>query len=309
MEVSSAELLQATLAGIVSFISPCVLPLIPAYISYITGETLINMKEGKVSSIKLLVNSIAFVLGFSLVFIIMGASATYIGKFLSRNKLLFESIAGAIIILFGLHTANIINFRFLSYEKKLKVDTKAPSIFKAFLLGFAFSFGWTPCVGPILGTILIQAGTHETVVQGIILLVAYSLGMGIPFVLTALAINKFFEIFASLRKFFGQIEMFAGLLIIGVGLALIFHTGLHSNYLISIILATIGFTILSTQKITISTIVGIVAIFASILITSEIKFLENNYLNKTLVAFVIFLTASIISMWKVGNKNERIEKT
>ncbi|MGC8788653.1 MAG: cytochrome c biogenesis CcdA family protein, partial [Caldisericum sp.] len=154
MTLSLAEILQAIIAGFVSFVSPCVLPLIPAYISYITGETLIELKGGTTNTKKLLFNSIAFVLGFSFVFILLGATATFVGKFLSRNKRLFEIIAGIIVIIFGLHTSQIVRFNFLSYEKKMNIKASTPSLLKAFLMGFAFSFGWTPCVGPILGTIL-----------------------------------------------------------------------------------------------------------------------------------------------------------
>jgi len=304
MGLSFAEIIQALTAGFVSFVSPCVLPLIPAYISYITGDTLSDLKENRVSFSKLLINSIAFVVGFSLVFILLGASATVVGKFLSRNKKIFELVAGIIIIIFGLHTAQIVRFNFLSYEKKVKVETKNPGILKAFLLGFAFSFGWTPCVGPILGTILIQASTHETVLQGIILLTFYSLGLGVPFILTALAINKFFEAFKAIRKYFGQIEMFAGLLIIGVGIALALNLGLHSDYIVSILIASTGFAVLSINKVSISTIFGLILIFASNFLILNPKITIEGALNKSFIAIVIFLITGIISLYKVGNKNE-----
>ena len=304
MEITVAEILQSLIAGFVSFVSPCVLPLIPAYISYISGETLTDIKEGSANTKKLLVNSIAFVLGFSVVFIFLGATATFIGKFLSRNKKIFELIAGFIIIIFGLHTTQIVRFNFLSYEKKMKVSTTAPTLIKAFLMGFAFSFGWTPCVGPILGTILIMAGTHSQVTQGIILLTFYSLGLGVPFVLTALAINKFFSAFKSVKKYFGQIEMFAGLLIIGIGFALIFGLGLHSEYIIASILVSVGFAFLSVKKVSISDIIGLVLLFSAIYFAIGIKFIENGNINLSLIPFILLLIVGIISMYKVGKNYE-----
>ncbi|MGB9832675.1 MAG: cytochrome c biogenesis CcdA family protein [Caldisericum sp.] len=304
MTLSLAEILQAIIAGFVSFVSPCVLPLIPAYISYITGETLIELKGGTTNTKKLLFNSIAFVLGFSFVFILLGATATFVGKFLSRNKRLFEIIAGIIVIIFGLHTSQIVRFNFLSYEKKMNIKASTPSLLKAFLMGFAFSFGWTPCVGPILGTILIMAGTHSQVIQGIILLTFYSLGLGIPFVLTALAINKFFEAFKSIKKYFGQIEMFAGLLIIGIGLALIFGLGLHSDYITAVIIVSIGFAIMSIKKISLSDVIGIIIILVATYVALQVKFIDGGNLNLHLIPFAVLLLVSIISMYKVGRQNE-----
>ena len=294
------ELLQSVIAGFISFVSPCVLPLIPAYISYISNETLSSMKEGTVDTKKLLINSIAFVLGFSFVFIMLGATATYVGKFLSRNKKIFELIAGAIITIFGLHTAQIIRFNFLNYEKKINVKSKTPTFIRAFLMGFAFSFGWTPCVGPILGTILIMASTHSEVKEGIILLSFYSIGLGIPFVLTAIAINKFFETFKWIKRYFGQIEMFAGILIIGVGLALLFHTGIHSNYIIAIILLSVAFSMLSTGEVNLSMILGVVLLSFSIVLITNINFVESGMVNTTLISFYILLFVSIISLYRVG---------
>ncbi|BAL81193.1 cytochrome c biogenesis CcdA family protein [Caldisericum exile] len=304
MGISLAEIIQATIAGFVSFISPCVLPLIPAYISYITGETLSELKSGETSTKKLLINSVAFVLGFSVVFILLGATATFVGKFLSRNKKLFEFIAGIIVIIFGLHTAQIVRFNFLGYEKKMNVRTSTPSLLKAFLMGFAFSFGWTPCVGPILGTILIMAGTHSQVLQGIILLTFYSLGLGIPFVITALAINKFFDAFKAIKRYFGQVEMFAGLLIIGIGLALVFGLGLHSDYIVATIIVSIGFAILSISKVSLRDAIGILTILGATYLALQVKFIDTGKINLNLVPFVLLLFAGIISMYKVGRQNE-----
>jgi len=225
--MSNVSILTAIFAGFLSFVSPCVLPLIPAYISYISGVSLQEMQAGNISTKKIIGNSIAFVLGFSVVFIALGASATTLGKVLARNMRTFRIIAGVLIIIFGLHTAGFIRIKFLNYEKKMKIGSKNTSIVGAFLMGFAFAFGWTPCIGPILGAILTEASTYTTISKGILLLSFYSLGLGIPFILTAVAINKFFAAFKKIRRYFHLIEIIAGLLLIGLGLLLIFANGIH----------------------------------------------------------------------------------
>ena len=292
--MDNISFLTAIFAGILSFASPCVLPLIPAYISYISGVSLQEMKEGQSSSSRLFINSIAFVIGFSVVFITLGASATVLGKILSRNKRIFDLIAGIIVMIFGLHTSQVIRIKFLSFEKKIKVRNKTPSFLSSFILGFTFSFGWTPCVGPILGTILVQASTYSTVKQGILLLTLYSLGLGIPFILTALAINKFFTAFKSIRKFFSQIELFAGLLIVGVGLALVFGTGLYSSYILSIILLAFGFALLSTAHIKLIGLFGIISVFGSLFLIFKAK------INIQVLPIMILIFVSIISLYRIG---------
>jgi cytochrome c-type biogenesis protein len=226
--MTNVSIITALLAGVLSFVSPCVLPLIPAYISYISGVSLQDMQSGEVSSKKIIINSIAFVLGFSTVFILLGASASLIGKVLARHMNTFKLIAGIIIIIFGLHTAGIIRIKFLNYEKKVQVKrSNSATLIGAYVIGIAFAAGWTPCVGPILGAILAEASTYTTMSKGIILLTVYSLGLGIPFILTAWAINKFFAAFKQIRKYFHAIEIISGILLIIVGLLLIFMKGLH----------------------------------------------------------------------------------
>ncbi len=225
--MNNVSTLTAIFAGFLSFVSPCVLPLIPAYISYISGVSLEDIQSGSVSTKRITINSIAFVLGFSLVFILLGASATTFGKLLSRNMRMLRIIAGIIIIIFGLHTAGFIRIKFLNYEKKVQLKHRSPSIIGAFLMGIAFAAGWTPCVGPILGAILAEASTYTTISKGIVLLSFYSLGLGIPFIITAIAINRFFFIFRKIRKYFHLIEIISGLLLIAVGLLLIFLNGIH----------------------------------------------------------------------------------
>ncbi len=226
--MTNVSIITALIAGVLSFVSPCVLPLIPAYISYISGASLQEIQSGEVSSKKIIINSIAFVLGFSTVFILLGASASLIGKVLSRHMNTFKVVAGIIIIIFGLHMTGIIRIKFLNYEKKVQVKkSNSATLVGAYLIGIAFSAGWTPCVGPILGAILAAASTYTTMTKGIILLAVYSIGLGIPFILTAWAINKFFAAFKQIRKYFHAIEIISGILLIIVGLLLIFMKGLH----------------------------------------------------------------------------------
>ncbi len=226
--MNNVNIITALVAGVLSFVSPCVLPLIPAYISYISGASLQEIQSGEVSSKKIIINSIAFVLGFSTVFVLLGASATLIGKALLRHMNTFKIVAGIIIIIFGLHTTGLIRLKFLNYEKKVQIKkSNSATLIGAYLIGLAFAAGWTPCVGPILGAILVTASTYTTMWKGILLLIVYSLGLGIPFILTAWAINKFFVAFKKIRKYFHTIEIVSGILLIIVGLLLIFTKSIH----------------------------------------------------------------------------------
>jgi cytochrome c-type biogenesis protein len=215
-------------AGLLSFISPCVLPLIPGYLSYISGVTLDDMQgtgtsgAGSIAASRrrVLVASIFFILGFSLVFISLGAAASAIGQFLQapgRMRLL-SKIAGAVVILFGLHTMGVLRIDWLYSEKRVQVERKPRGVFGAFVVGLAFAFGWTPCIGPILSGILAIAAEQGTVSKGIQLLAVYSLGLGLPFLITALAINRFFAAFATIRKHYHAIEMVSGGLLVVIGL-------------------------------------------------------------------------------------------
>ncbi|OGL41583.1 MAG: cytochrome C biogenesis protein [Candidatus Schekmanbacteria bacterium RIFCSPHIGHO2_02_FULL_38_11] len=226
---NNIEFITAFAAGIFSFISPCVLPLIPAYISFISGISMEEFKEGvegKKNLNKVTLNSIFFIAGFSIVFVVLGASATIAGKFLLSKLSLFTQLAGIIIIIFGLHTMGIFRIRFLDIEKRINVRKKTYGIAGSFFVGFAFAFGWTPCIGPILGAILALASTRDTVLQGILLLSVYSLGLGIPFLITAIAMNTFLKLFKSIKKHFRKIEIISGLLLVIIGL-LIFSNNLQ----------------------------------------------------------------------------------
>jgi cytochrome c-type biogenesis protein len=299
--MSSISVLTAVVAGFLSFVSPCVLPLIPAYISYVSGVSLEDLKEENRNSRRVILNSIAFVIGFSIVFIILGASASAIGSALTKNKKIFDLVAGIIIILFGLHTAGLIRLNFLNYEKKVQVRKSAPSFFNALLLGIAFSFGWTPCVGPILGAILAQASTYDTMSKGIFLLSFYSLGLGIPFILTAFAINKFFAAFKSIKKYFNQVEIFAGLLLVGLGLALVFGIGIHAWYIIGVILLSMSVSVISLEKIRVMSGVSLFIFLVSLLLISGVTF--NIETAATLILAVLGILL-ILNIRKVC-KNER----
>jgi cytochrome c-type biogenesis protein len=220
--MSDVTYLAALVAGFLSFISPCVLPLIPGYISFVSGVSLEEMRGGgarpATARRQVLLTSVAFVLGFSLVFIAFGASASAIGKFVLRNLPLFGRIAGIVIIIFGLHTMGVFRLPFLEVEKRAHAQQKPAGLFGALLVGVAFAFGWTPCIGPILAGILAVAGSRETVREGVLLLTVYSLGLAIPFLLTSMAIDRFFSITARIRKHYHTVERVSGGLLVAIGL-------------------------------------------------------------------------------------------
>jgi cytochrome c-type biogenesis protein len=215
----------AFLAGIVSFLSPCVLPLVPGYISMLSGATIEELKSGASPALlaRILRNSLAFVVGFSIVFVALGASATWVGKFLLARRIVLNIIAGIIIIIFGLHLTGLVKIPLLYREARL--DTGAPrrGLRGAFLLGFAFAFGWTPCIGPILTAILALAAQRETVFQGMFLLAIYSAGLAMPFLLTSLGLSQFLKIYAGFRKHLQVVEVTSGVLLIVLGVLMAFN--------------------------------------------------------------------------------------
>lgn len=216
------SLLTAFTAGVVTFVSPCILPLIPAYLSFISGRSIQELRAhgqvGRAVAWRVCAEACFFVLGFSVVFIALGASATFIGKLLLARMVFLKKVSGALILVFGLHTLGVFRIRLLDMEKRYYQRKKTSGFLGSFLVGLAFSFGWTPCVGPILAAILVYAGTHETVYQGILLLSAYSLGLGIPFVLSALGMERFLGVSAFMKRHFRAIELVSGGLLIFVGL-------------------------------------------------------------------------------------------
>jgi cytochrome c-type biogenesis protein len=264
MEVTA---FTALLAGLVSFLSPCVLPLVPGYVSMLSGIGVDQLQQGKGSRAELIRSSLAFIVGFSIVFVSFGASASAVGTFLLRNKNFLAPVAGALILLFGLHligwltkvsirvglvigavlilagiamrfapqldSANIrpihlvsvalifligpVLTRWLNRDLHFRNLGGQPGIVSGFLLGFAFAFGWTPCIGPILGAVLAMAATQETVARGIFLLAAYSAGLGIPFFLTALGLGQFLKFYQRFRRHIHLVEVLSGVLLLAIG--------------------------------------------------------------------------------------------
>ena len=211
------ELFLAFGAGLISFLSPCVLPLIPGYISYVSGITLDEMIKSKNINLYPL---ILFTLGFTIVFVIFGATASYIGKIILKNSETFRILAGSIIIIFSLHILKIFNIQFLNYQKKINSNL-SPSIFSSLLIGMAFGFGWTPCIGPILGSILLLASTEESVNRGILLLLFYSLGLAIPFIFSGYLFQKFMIISKNLKSNIKLISNLGGVLLLVTGILII----------------------------------------------------------------------------------------
>jgi cytochrome c-type biogenesis protein len=265
--MNDVSLLGAFLAGLVSFLSPCVLPLVPGYISMLSGIGMEQLRAGELPRSGLFASALAFVAGFSVVFISFGASASAVGSFLRQNRALLAPIAGALILLFGLHligalirlnfraglilgmvltafgasallrheplflglgashffSLSLIGFfgpamaRWLNRDVHLRSNVAQPGIWSGFLLGFAFAFGWTPCIGPILATVLALAAASDTIARGVLLLAVYSAGLAIPFLLTALGISQFMAFYKNFRKYLHTVELFSGALLLFVG--------------------------------------------------------------------------------------------
>ena len=265
--MTDVSLAGAFLAGLVSFLSPCVLPLVPGYISMLSGIGMEQLRKGDVPTSGLFSSALAFVAGFSVVFISFGASASAVGSFLRQNRSFLAPVAGALILLFGLHligaliklnlragvvlgiilvalgiaayfkhaplfaglgashffSLSLIGFfgptmaRWLNRDVHLRSGATQPGIWSGFLLGFAFAFGWTPCIGPILATVLALAAASDTIARGVLLLAVYSAGLAIPFLLTALGISQFMVFYKNFRKYLHAVELFSGALLLFVG--------------------------------------------------------------------------------------------
>jgi cytochrome c-type biogenesis protein len=265
--MTDVSLLGALLAGLVSFLSPCVLPLVPGYVSMLSGIGMEQLRQGQQPRAGLFGSALAFVAGFSAVFITFGASASAVGQFLRQNRGLLAPIAGALILLFGLHllgwlaklsfraglvigallllvgtvaamrggpvfasfraihffSLSMVGFlgptmaRWLNRDVHVRSKTTQPGVWSGFLLGFAFAFGWTPCIGPILATVLALAAASDTVARGVLLLAAYSAGLAVPFLLTALGIGQFLSFYKRFRSYLHAVEVFSGALLLFVG--------------------------------------------------------------------------------------------
>jgi cytochrome c-type biogenesis protein len=211
------ELIVAFGAGLISFLSPCVLPLIPGYISYISGSSLNDLIEKKEVN---LLPIILFTLGFSIVFIIFGAASTFLGQVLLKNSYELRIAAGLIVVLLSLHIIGIINLKFLNYEKRIQTKTNK-NIYSPILIGMAFAFGWTPCIGPILGSILVLAATEESINKGILLLISYSLGLALPFILSGYLIQKFLIFSKNFKKNISLVSKIGGFILLITGILIL----------------------------------------------------------------------------------------
>ena len=211
------EILIAFGAGLISFLSPCVLPLIPGYISYISGNSLNELIEKKNIN---LIPIILFTIGFSLVFIIFGAASTFLGQILLQNSNELRITAGLVIIIFSLHIIGIINIKFLNYEKRIQTNTNT-NFYSPILIGMAFAFGWTPCIGPILGSILVLAATEDSINKGILLLISYSLGLALPFILSGYLIQKFLIFSKNFKKNINLVTKVGGIILLITGILIL----------------------------------------------------------------------------------------
>ena len=228
MESVNISFAGAFIAGLLSFLSPCVLPLIPSYVTYITGLSFADLKSEHPSHLvrqKSIIHSLLFIAGFTIVFVLLGASATYLGNFLQEHMNILRKTGGVLIVLFGVHVSGIVNINTLLGEKRFTIHRKPAGYFGSILVGVAFAAGWTPCIGPILASILIVAATEEKVYHGMALLFVYSLGLGTPFFLSSLALNRFLSFFNRYKKHIRIMEVITGIFLIVIGI-LIF-----SNYL------------------------------------------------------------------------------
>ena len=211
------ELFIAFGAGLISFLSPCVLPLIPGYIAFISGSSLNELLEKKRIN---LIPLVIFSFGFSFVFIIFGATASFLGQILLQNSKTLRIIAGVVIIIFSLQLIGILNIKFLNVEKKIYTK-KSKNIFFIFIVGMAFGFGWTPCIGPILGSILALASTEETILKAIILLTFYSLGLAIPFVLSGYLMQRFLMFSKNFKKNINLVSKIGGVTLLITGILIL----------------------------------------------------------------------------------------
>ena len=211
------ELFIAFGAGLISFLSPCVLPLIPGYICYISGTSLNELIEKKNVN---LFPIILFTIGFSLVFVIFGAASTFLGQVLLQNSYELRIAAGLIIVILSLHIIGIINLKFLNYEKRIETK-KNNNFYSPILIGMAFAFGWTPCIGPILGSILVLAATEENINRGIFLLISYSMGLALPFILSGYLIQKFLIFSKNFKNNINLVSKIGGIILLITGILIL----------------------------------------------------------------------------------------
>jgi cytochrome c-type biogenesis protein len=214
------SLFLAFAAGLLSFISPCVLPLVPSYVTYITGltlEELTSQTDRKQVRSIVIANSLLFIAGFSAVFIAFGASASLVGQLLITYQDFIRKLGGILIVIFGLYVIGVLKFKFLSTEKRMHFTARPTGYIGSFLIGVAFAAGWTPCVGPILGTILVYAGTSDSMLKGVELLASYSLGIALPLFMSSLAVDSFLNYFKKVRGYLYGVSVVSGVFLVLVG--------------------------------------------------------------------------------------------
>lgn len=211
-------MIAAFIAGLVSFLSPCVLPLVPGYVSLISGASVEELQVGNRKLMKtVMLHSIMFILGFTIVFVTLGATASGLGQLAHTYKKYLTWAAGIIIIVFGIHLTGLVKIKALYADKRLHSIQGGKTPIGAFLVGFAFAFGWTPCIGPILGAILGLAANSNTISKGIVLLWVYSLGLAVPFLLTSVLVDRFLVFYGRFRRHLNTVEILSGVLLIGIG--------------------------------------------------------------------------------------------
>lgn len=218
MGEESVGIAVAFFAGVVSFLSPCVLPLVPSYVSFITGLSLEELGERRWTAFT---HAVLFVTGFTLIFLALGATATQLGRFLNYQQVWLERAGGVVIILFGLYLLGAFQWGPLARERRVHLQDKPVGYLGSVLVGLAFGAGWTPCIGPILGAILMYTGVRANLAEGLVLLFAYSLGLAVPFLLAALAVEKFIDWFKRFRRFIPLTTKIAGAIMVAVGVLLV----------------------------------------------------------------------------------------
>jgi cytochrome c-type biogenesis protein len=232
IDIIDAGLLPAMMvalaAGIISFLSPCVLPIVPPYLAYMSGVSLNDMSDEAIAKRKATIAALFFVLGLSTVFLFLGFTASAFGAFFLQNQELFAQISGLVVIVFGLHFLGVFRIKMLDQEARLDAGDKGGSSFGAYVLGLAFAFGWTPCIGPQLGAILSLAAGEASVTRGTVLLGVYALGLGVPFLLSAMFLTRAMGLMNRIKPYMHRIEQGMGVLLIVVGLALV--TGAFSTF-------------------------------------------------------------------------------
>lgn len=218
------SLMAAFLAGLLSFVSPCVLPLVPSYITYITGlslDQLTDSSERHRVRRTVILNSLLFIGGFSMVFIAFGASASLLGQVFTDYQGLVRNIGGALMVVFGLYLMGVVKVRTLMTEKRFHFHSRPAGYLGSFLIGSAFAAGWTPCVGPVLGSVLMYAGTTERMMDGVTLLAYYSLGLGLPLFFTALGVDRFLAGFKHVRRYLGAVSVLGGIVLVAFGVLIL----------------------------------------------------------------------------------------